>query len=85
MRAEILKYLPCTPSPLLPCSLHDKSLTGHDIIGASLFLRFKFLASAMAIFNPVRYRYGNRPNPLTPFPKREGGTIQSLSPKRREV
>jgi hypothetical protein len=40
---------------------------------------------AIAIFNLVRYRYANRPNPLTPFPLREGGKIQSLSPFRREV
>jgi hypothetical protein len=39
----------------------------------------------IAIFNPVKYRYTNRPNPLTPFPLREGGTIQSLSPRRREI
>jgi hypothetical protein len=46
-------------------------------------LRIAF--DVMAIFNLVRYRYANRPNPLTPFPKREGGKIQSLSPSRREV
>ncbi|MEI1376818.1 ABC transporter substrate-binding protein [Nostoc sp. UHCC 0926] len=39
----------------------------------------------IAIFNLVRYRYADRPNPLTPFPTREGGKIQSLSPFRREV
>jgi hypothetical protein len=25
----------------------------------------------------VRYRYANRPNPLTPFPKREGGKFKA--------
>ncbi|MEH2404669.1 ABC transporter substrate-binding protein [Nostoc sp.] len=39
----------------------------------------------IAIFNLVRYRDADRPNPLTPFPTREGGKIQSLSPFRREV
>ncbi|MEH2358455.1 ABC transporter substrate-binding protein [Nostoc sp.] len=39
----------------------------------------------IAIFNLVRYKYPDRPNPLTPFPTREGGKIQSLSPFRREV
>jgi hypothetical protein len=39
----------------------------------------------MPIFNPVRYKYANRPNPLTPNSSREAVTIQSLSPFRREV
>lgn len=33
----------------------------------------------------MRYKYANRPNPLTPNSSREGGTIQSLLPFRREV
>ncbi|MEH2423563.1 MAG: ABC transporter substrate-binding protein [Nostoc sp.] len=43
------------------------------------------ISKNIAIFNLVRYRYADRPNPLTPFPTREGGKIQSLSPFRREV
>jgi uncharacterized membrane protein YfcA len=29
------------------------------------------VSTTIAIFNLVRYRYTNRPNPLTPFSKRE--------------
>ena len=43
-----------------------------------------FISKNIAIFNSVRYRYADRPNPLTPFPTREGGKIPFLSPKRRE-
>ncbi|WP_298906856.1 ABC transporter substrate-binding protein [uncultured Nostoc sp.] len=43
------------------------------------------ISKNIAIFNLVRYRYADRPNPLTPFPTQEGGKIQSLSPKSREV
>ncbi|MEH2445386.1 MAG: hypothetical protein V7K18_06280 [Nostoc sp.] len=44
-----------------------------------------FISKNIAIFNLVRYRDADRPNPLTPFPTREGGKIQNLSPFRREV
>jgi hypothetical protein len=32
---------------------------------------------AVQVINLVRYRYANRPNPLTPFPFREGGKFKA--------